>query len=500
MRTREPGARLLVFSVRSRIVASILVTAAVGMTVAGLTAFLVQRDRILDGIDDRLVSRIESARVIATGVPPVDEESDAVAPASGAGTFTTTRDALEGVLAQLVPDRNETALGILDGQATFVPGVAVDFRLDDDAAFVERVVVESAEGAVKVGTAVTSVGTVRYIASPITVAGDPQVGVYVTAVDVDAALKELTDSFTTYAIAAALACAAIGLVGWFVAGRLLRPITQLRSAAARITATDRGERVTILGNDDVSAAGVTVNGMLDRLDLALTSQRQLLDDVRHELKTPITIVRGHLELLDAGNADDVESTRALALDELDRMSGLVDDIEALADAQVVVPKVRPEDAAELTRRVFEKASGMPNHRWLLAETVEAVVELDSRLVTQAWLQLIDNASKYSPAWSTVTIGSSRRHDEEQGDSVEFWVVDEGLGIPEGSEQRIFERFGRVDGGRGIRGSGLGLPIVMAIANAHGGTVSLTTSPQGSRFGIVVPLHRVLEPSSAAVSR
>jgi signal transduction histidine kinase len=348
---------------------------------------------------------------------------------------------------------------------------------------------------VKVGTAITSVGTLRYIASPITVEGDPQVGIYVTAVDVDAALKELTDSFTTYAIAAALACAAIGLVGWFVASRLLRPITELRAAASRITATDRGERLTVLGNDDVSAAGQTVNGMLDRLDLALTSQRQLLDDVRHELKTPITIVRGHLELLDASSPGDVESTRSLALDELDRMSGLVDDIEALADAQVVVPDAVPADAAQLTRRVFEKASGIPNHRWLLAEAAEATVDLDPRLVTQAWLQLIDNASKYSPAWSTVTIGSSVRDDEQHGRAVEFWVVDEGLGIPEGSEQRIFERFGRVDGGRGIRGSGLGLPIVMAIANAHHGTVSLTTSPQGSRFGIVVPL----DPAPVGVS-
>ena len=464
------------------------------MTAAGLTAFLVQRDRILDGVDDRLVSRIESARVIATGRPAVDAEAESVTAASGTGSFTTTRDALEGVLAQLVPDRNETALGILDGQAAFVPGVDVDFRLDDDPAFVARVVAESADGAVKVGTAVTSVGTLRYIASPITVTGDPQVGIYVTAVDVDAALKELTDSFTTYAIAAALACAAIGLVGWFVASRLLRPITALRAAASRITATDRRERLTVVGNDDVSAAGQTVNGMLDRLDLALTSQRQLLDDVRHELKTPITIVRGHLELLDAGNPGDVESTRSLALDELDRMSGLVDDIEALADAQVVVPAAVPADATELTRRVFEKASGIPNHRWMLAETAVAVIDIDPRLVTQAWLQLIDNASKYSPPWSTVTIGSSLRDDEQLGRSVEFWVVDEGLGIPEGSEQRIFERFGRVDGGRGIRGSGLGLPIVMAIANAHGGTVSLTTSPHGSRFGIVVPV----EPASAMV--
>ncbi len=78
-------------------------------------------------------------------------------------------------------------------------------------------------------------------------------------------------------------------------------------------------------------------------------------------------------------------------------------------------------------------------------------------------------------------------DPSAGRSVEFWVADAGSGIPAGAEGRIFERFGRVDAGRGIRGSGLGLPIVKAIAAAHGGTVSLASSPAGSRFGIIIPM-------------
>jgi signal transduction histidine kinase len=102
-------------------------------------------------------------------------------------------------------------------------------------------------------------------------------------------------------------------------------------------------------------------------------------------------------------------------------------------------------------------------------------------VTQAWLQLADNAAKYSPANSTIEIGSTASKD-----SIEFWVADSGPGIAPAAVERIFERFGRVDTGRGIRGSGLGLAIVKAIAVAHGGTVNLTSSPHGSRFGIVVP--------------
>jgi two-component system, OmpR family, sensor kinase len=103
-------------------------------------------------------------------------------------------------------------------------------------------------------------------------------------------------------------------------------------------------------------------------------------------------------------------------------------------------------------------------------------------ITRAWLQLADNASKYSPEGSRITLGS-----RVVDGSVEFWMLDAGPGIPPEFWKRIFERFGRVDSGRGIRGSGLGLPIVAAIAEGHGGRVSLASSSAGSRFGILVPL-------------
>ena len=119
---------------------------------------------------------------------------------------------------------------------------------------------------------------------------------------------------------------------------------------------------------------------------------------------------------------------------------------------------------------------------MLIETAQVRAELDAVRITQGWLQLVDNAAKYSPAGSVIELGSRL-----DGDAVEFWVRDSGPGIPDESLHRIFDRFGRVDTGRGIHGSGLGLPIVKAIAEGHGGRVSLDSGTSGSRFGIVVPV-------------
>ncbi|MCU1471149.1 MAG: signal transduction histidine kinase [Glaciihabitans sp.] len=467
------------WSVRSRILASILLVAAIGLAGAGAATYLFQRARTLDTIDARLISRVEAARTVAT-------QSKA----------TTTSFALESVVKGVIPNENEGSLGIVDGRAAWAPAGNAEnnLPLDADPAFVATVVRQTAAGRIWLGTAYLKQGTVRYIAAPITVAGSAQTGIYVDAVNVDGELSTLTTAVSTYAVVAAIALAAIGLVGWFVAGRLLRPIRQLRAAASRITASERNERIPVAGRDDVSDLTATVNDMLDRLDLAMTSQRQLLDDVRHELKTPITIVRGHLELLDASDLADVEATRALAIDELDRMSGLVDDIEALAGSQRANLRVRSTQVADLTADVFAKLSRVAGHDWALAGSAHAQLDLDPDRITQAWLQLADNAAKYSPAGSRIELGS-----RVIGTFVEFWVQDVGPGIPRESWGRVFERFGRVDTGRGIRGSGLGLPIVAAIAQSHGGRVSLESSDIGSRFGILVPLGVDAELEQEAVT-
>lgn len=478
MRNRIAGApRGRGWSVRARILSSTLLVAAIGLCLSGGAAYLVQRDRTIGAIDERLESRVELARlVIAGGVTTVAADGS-----SHTHDFATATSAVHEIIARVLPGSNESALGIVDGTATFIPGVELDYKVEDDAAFVQRVVTELRTGGVKLGTAVTTVGTLRYIATPVSVTGDATRAIYVVTVNLDAELNDLNQVFSTYAVVALFSLLAIALVGWVVSGRLLRPIRELRATASRITATAIDERIPVSGRDDVSALADTVNTMLDRLELAMTSQRQLLDDVRHELMTPITIVRGHLELLDPAQEEEVRATRLLALDELDRMTGLVNDIEYLAETPVIAPDRESVDIAELQAAVFAKALAMGNHEWVLGESATARVWLDRARITQAWLQLIDNAAKYSPAGSRITIGTSL-----SGDSVQLWVRDRGPGIPAESRARIFERFGRVDAGRGIRGSGLGLPIVAAIARAHDGRVDVESSDSGSRFAIVIP--------------
>ncbi|TAJ47047.1 MAG: HAMP domain-containing histidine kinase [Herbiconiux sp.] len=509
----SPRSRPVRLSVRVRILATLLIVAGLGMAVAGSTAYLVQRDRVLTSVDERLVALAGDAAEVAAD--------------SGSAASATLDTVMTDVVQRVRPGSNESALGIVDGRPALSPGGTVAFRLDRDQQLVDRVVSETADGEVVRGTLATpGERALRYIAVPIaspSVPGqaDARTAVFVIAVDVASELAPLTDAFTTYAAIAALALAVVGVVGWFVAGRLLRPIRSLTAAATRITASDLAERIPVTGRDDISQLTVTVNGMLDRLEVALTAQRQLLDDVGHELKTPVTIVRGHLELMDAGDPLDVATTRELAIDELDRMSGLVSDIARLAEAGRPGALVRaPVDVAELTDRIRAKAVALADRQWVIVERAEGVGVLDADRITQAMLQLAANAVSHGSATSaggaaaTVTgtggagsaggagskgmagstgeaggrieLGSNWAADAS-GD-LRLWVRDFGPGVPPDARVRVFERFQRgPEHGRGSGGSGLGLAIVSSIAEAHGGRVELEAPVDGGAlFRIVIP--------------
>jgi two-component system OmpR family sensor kinase len=432
----------------------------------------VQRERTLAGVDASLTDAVGDARFIA----------------AEAGETS-----LNGVLGQIVqrirPGTNETTLAIVDGAAALAPGGDVDFRLEDDAAFVARVTAETEDGDVVLGTVSSHGQTVRYVAAPVSVANDPGEGVFVAAFDLDAGLGPVTDAWSTSLRVTLIALVVLGLVGWVVSGRLLRPIRSLREAAARITASDVSERIPAEGRDDVSELTRTVNDMLDRLESALTGQRRLLDDVGHELKTPITIVRGHLELMDADDPADVRATRSLAIDELDRMNGLVRDISALAELQRPMPLNRtPVDIAALTEQVRTKAAALSGHRWVSTATAGVMAPVDSEKLTQALLQLAANAAGHGAATGVIDIGSAADQDAAGAPRLRLWVHDDGPGIGASAQEHLFERFHRGGSGRGTAGSGLGLAIVLAIARAHGGTVTVDSSPgAGTTFTIELPL-------------
>jgi len=468
-----PG-RLARMNVRTQVMGVLLALTALGLAVAGLTTYLLQRERTDERIDDSLTRTVTEFR------------QDAARAGQGAVV-----DVLRSALQQTVPAPSEGTIALVDGTSTWYAPRTVRVRLEEDPELVAALARASSTEA-RLTTITTPTATYRVATTPVRVEGDPARGLYVVASVRDQEMAALASTWRTYTLVALGALVVLAVVGWLVLGRVLRPLDHLRSTAQRINETDLAERIPVSGHDDVAELTRTVNAMLDRLESSFTGQRQLLDDVGHELRTPLTIIGGHLELMDVTDTADVAATRALALDEVDRMRGLVDDLLVLARTDRP-DFVRPEPTAIgiLTDDVLDKARALGDRVWRVADRADVEVEADASRLTQAWLQLVSNAVKFSAPGSPVTLGSALVDGR-----VRLWVHDEGRGIAPADLDRIFERFarGRDAHDAGIEGSGLGLAIVAAIAAGHGGRVDVTSTPGvGSTFVIDLPARPVPTP-------
>lgn len=459
-----------------RILLSILAVTALGLTATGVSLYVVQAERARSTVDDRLLRDVGELQAIADG--ETAEEPP-----------TSVDALLRLAMQQIIPDENQAVVGIIDGRPALIPAGKLAFRIDRDLDLVERILAEADETNVVIGTASNSDGSVRYLIVPVAVAGDAAAGLYVTAYDLDAELGAVAETFRTFVSAAVVVLLLVGAVAWFVAGRLLRPIRLLKEAAASSrTAADLTRRVPVSGHDDVSELARSINSMFDRLQESSRNQRRLLDDVGHELKTPITIIRGHLELLDSGDAGEIEATKLLAIDELDRMSRLVSDISLLAETQVpkFIDPVEVELAA-FTEAVAAKSAVLDHGRSWEVVSATGRATFDVGRMTQAWLQLAENAAKYSTPGAPIMMGSDIL-EARSAQWLQLWVRDAGPGIPNKSRAAVFERFTRLERSRATPGSGLGLTIVAAIAQAHGGSVLLeSTTDGGSQFTIRIPI-------------
>ncbi|MFD5184710.1 sensor histidine kinase [Streptomyces sp. NPDC058372] len=319
--------------------------------------------------------------------------------------------------------------------------------------------------------------------------------------------REMAD--TVFQILLAISAVALLLtcgIGWAVAGRILAPVRLVRTTAAQLTEQDLTRRIPVRGHDDIAALAGTFNAMLDRLERAFAAQRQFVDDAGHELRTPITIVRGHLELMGDDPAEREETVR-LVTDELDRMSRIVEDLLLLAKSErpdFVTPG--PVRLAELTADVYVKARTLGERDWVFDghtdlrpappgadadADAEDVVHLDEQRVTQAMVQLAQNAVQHTVQGARITLGSRTLADG----AVELYVADTGPGVQPQDAEVIFERFRRGTARRGARGSGagLGLAIVRAIAEGHpGGRVELR-SPEAGGATFVLVMERATTP-------
>ncbi len=472
----RPVRRWSALPVRTRVVGLLVLLTALALVLSGATAYLLQRTVMNNQIDDSLKRSVQEFRILALeGINPETGEP-----------FSASDQLVFTAMQRTLPADDEGMMGLRDGEISWTASDAVEVRLEDDPELVSWAQSHFGGDSVRLETVSTALTTYRAIAVPIRFDNDTAPSMLLLAFDYSAQLAELNSSFASYGGVGLGVMAVVGLAGWVLVGRLLEPLRTLQSTAAEISGTDLHGRVPVSGQDDVAELATTFNEMLDRLQEAFSSQRQLLDDVGHELRTPITIVQGHLELQDAQDPADVREVQEIALDELDRMRLLVDDLVTLAGSgrpDFVEPDT--VDVGALTRDVLGKATTLGQRIWTLDHAADVTVPLDAQRITQAWLQLASNAVKYSDEGSKVSLGS-----QELNGQLRLWVRDQGIGIRPEDRERIFERFGRGANSTRAEGSGLGLNIVTAIVDAHAGTVDVQSAPGiGSTFFMDLPLTR-----------
>lgn len=436
---------------------------------AGSVAYALERSTIDNSIDADLILRTQSFLDLAS-------EPD---PQTGL-PYASVEALMRTGISQVITSETESVVGHVAGIARFVPRGDDHLPLEDDEAFLTASQAETSL-TVTVKTVRTDAAEYRFVSVPIVDDGGEVLATFTIATDRGALMSDLNRTFSLYFLAGVIALAMIGALGWFSVGRLLRPIRLLDRTAREITESDLTRRIPIVGRDDLAQLSLTVNAMLDRLEGAFAAQRQLLDDAGHELRTPLAVMRTHLELLEPRDERHVVATQELLLDEVAMMSRLVDDLVVLAKADR--PEfVRPSatELGELTDATFARAQVLGDRVWSIEARGNGVFQGDTQRLTQAWLQLVANAVKFSEPGSAVALGSSLGDDEAR-----MWVRDAGRGIPREHQERVLERFHRVDAS--TEGAGLGLPIVAAIAAAHGGGVELESAPGvGSLFTIVIP--------------
>jgi two-component system, OmpR family, sensor kinase len=398
--------------------------------------------------------------------------------------FATGRDLLVNHIQRQYPDDDEILLGIAaDGEVLAQPG-----RESITSAAISGDRLQSIVAAPEpTGILHTADGQLRWSkVSVLTTDGQPD-GTFVVAYAIDRRIAEIGDAIGLLTMVSLIGLALAAGASWLVSGQILRPVKLVRRTAAEISHDDLTRRIPVHGNDDIAALSDQVNAMLERLEQAFATQRQFLDDASHELRTPITIIRGNLECIDGDDPYERTEVVRLCTDELDRMSRIVEDLLLLAKAErpdFVVPEI--VGLVDLTTDIDAKLRVLGERRWQLGAIAEGDAWLDPQRITQAVVQLAHNAVQHTDDGDVILLGSAI-----EGDDVTFWVSDTGQGVRPEDAETIFQRFSRGAGpGRGRRtGAGLGLAIVNAIAEAHGGHVELDThSGVGSTFTIVIPAN------------
>jgi two-component system, OmpR family, sensor kinase len=456
-------------SARARILASYLILLLFSTAVGTIVLREVLLARAGERVDDALVQEIDEFRRLAkVGYNPETAEP-----------FGDDMRAIFRVfLERNVPGEAEAFYTYVDGNdydENYAPGVKKQ-RLPqiDDLSATQRT--RRGEFELEDET------RFRYVAVPVEDTKGVPHGVFAVVIDLSDELDEVNEALQIAVGVNIGVLILASMLAWVIAGRVLQPLRLLRDTSRSISESDLTQRLPVEGDDELADLARTFNEMLDRLEEAFASQKSFISDAGHELRTPITIIRGHLDVM----GDDPEERREtldLVRDELDRMSRLVNDLLLLAKA-TRPDFLQPEtvDLDDLTRELFAKASALAQRDWRLSSVGTGRIVADRQRVTQAVMNLSQNAVTHTLSGDAVELGSELRNGR-----VRLWVKDTGPGVPEHEQARIFERFVRLDRAPAGEGAGLGLAITRAVAEAHGGRVELDSRPGGgARFTVIIP--------------
>lgn len=295
-------------------------------------------------------------------------------------------------------------------------------------------------------------------------------------------------------IALAIVAVVAGVLGWLVAGRVLRPLRDITSTARRLSTQNLGERINLRGPDDeLKELADTFDGMLDRLSSAFDAQRQFVANASHELRTPLTVQRAAIDVALDDPKPTIESMRTMALrlrDATDRNEHLIASLLTLARSQAGIVRFDDVDLSGIARAAIASASG----RGVTVNQSLAPASLwgDRGLIERLVTNLVDNAVRHNvqAGWIVVEVASS-------GHEVTLRVANSGPVVPAERVDELFVPFHRMAADRGREGYGLGLSIVAAVVSAHHGTRTARALPGGGlEVTVVLPAW---PPASSASS-
>ena len=277
--------------------------------------------------------------------------------------------------------------------------------------------------------------------------------------------------------------------------RVLAPIRDITSIAATLSENNLSNRINIAGTqNELKDLANVINRMLDRIELSYNSQKQFVSDASHELRTPISVIRGYTDMLRRWGKDDpavLEEAISAISQETEGMKELVESLLFLArhDKKTLMMEISSFDPAELTAEVQkEEAMVHTEHTFTVSRADAMQISADRGMVKQVLRILCDNAVKYSPAGSEVTLSCQ----QDPGGKCVLSVADRGQGISREDLPKIFDRFYRSDKARKSDngGHGLGLSIARIIVVAHDGKISVRSKPgEGTVFSVALPAQQ-----------